>query len=228
MNTRPPVDLARSIDHSLLRPELTPREVEEGLHLALEYSVAAATVRPCDVATAQRALAGSDVAVNTVIGFPHGSPATEVKVYEAERAMDEGATELDVVINIGWLKGGEDRLVEAELSRVIETAHDGAGLIKVILETGYLTDEMIVRACRICERAGADFVKSSTGYGPSGATIEHIRLMRASVGPGVKVKAAGGIRTLDQVLKLMDAGASRIATRATKEILDEARTRQAG
>ena len=228
MNVLTSVDIARTIDHSLLRPELTPQEVSEGLQLALDYNVAAATVRPCDVVAAQRALAGSDVLVNTVIGFPHGSSTTEVKIFEAEKAMDEGATELDVVLNIGWLKGGEDALVELELGRVLETAHAEAALVKVILETGYLTDELIVRACQICDRAGADFVKTSTGYGPSGATIEHVRLMRASVGQGVKVKAAGGIRTLDQVLKLLDAGASRIATRATREILEEARARQGG
>jgi len=228
MNVLTSVDIARTIDHSLLRPELTPKEVSEGLQLALDYNVAAATVRPCDVVAAQRALAGSDVLVNTVIGFPHGSSTTEVKIFEAEKAMDEGATELDVVLNIGWLKGGEDALVELELGRVLETAHAEAALVKVILETGYLTDELIVRACQICDRAGADFVKTSTGYGPSGATIEHVRLMRASVGQGVKVKAAGGIRTLDQVLKLLDAGASRIATRATREILEEARARQGG
>ena len=228
MNVLTSVEIARTIDHSLLRPELTPQEVSEGLRLALDYNVASATVRPCDVVAAQRALAGSDVLVNTVIGFPHGSSTTEVKIFEAEKAMDEGATELDVVLNIGWLKGGEDALVELELGRVLETAHAEAALVKVILETGYLTDELIVRACQICDRAGADFVKTSTGYGPSGATIEHVRLMRASVGPGVKVKAAGGIRTLDQVLKLLDAGASRIATRATKEILEEARARQGG
>lgn len=228
MNVLTSVEIARTIDHSLLRPELTPQEVSEGLQLALDYNVAAATVRPCDVVAAQRALAGSDVLVNTVIGFPHGSSTTEVKIFEAEKAMDEGATELDVVLNIGWLKGGEDALVELELGRVLETAHAEAALVKVILETGYLTDELIVRACQICDRAGADFVKTSTGYGPSGATIEHVRLMRASVGQGVKVKAAGGIRTLDQVLKLLDAGASRIATRATREILEEARARQGG
>jgi deoxyribose-phosphate aldolase len=219
--------VAKTIDHSLLRPELTLAEVAEGCELAARYDVASACVRPADVPLAAAILAGSNVAVGTVIGFPHGSHATATKVFEVGQALDDGATELDMVINIGWLRSGEDRQVEADIRAVVEAA-GGRALIKVILENAYLTKEEIVRGSKATEAAGADFVKTSTGFAPSGATLEDLRLMRATVSPKVRVKAAGGIRTLDALLEVMSIGVDRCGATRTAEMLDDYRARATG
>jgi deoxyribose-phosphate aldolase len=155
-----------------------------------------------------------------VIGFPHGSHLTATKVFEAERALEDGATELDMVINIGWLRSGMDAEVEADIRAVVEAA-SGRAIVKVILENAYLTKEEIIRGCQAVERAGGDYVKTSTGFAPSGATLEDLRLMRASVSPRVKVKAAGGVRTLDALIEAMDAGADRSGATRTAEMLDD-------
>ncbi|MER3418299.1 MAG: deoxyribose-phosphate aldolase, partial [Chloroflexota bacterium] len=156
-------DVAKAIDHSLLRPELDDRLVENGFRLAAEYDVASVCVRPADVVRAVRFLAGTDVAVGTVVGFPHGSHLTATKVFEARRALEDGARELDMVINIGALRSGRDDDVRADVAAVVEVAHDAGALVKVILENCYLTDDEKVRGCRLAEAAGADFVKTSTG-----------------------------------------------------------------
>jgi deoxyribose-phosphate aldolase len=216
--------LAGTIDHSLLRPQLTLSEVVEGCALAAEYQVVSVCVRPADVALAAKELAGTGVAVGTVVSFPHGDSATDTKVHESNRALGDGAVELDMVMNIGLLLSGEEQAVQDDIAAVVETAADSA-IVKVILENAYLTDEQKVTACHLVEAAGADYVKTSTGFAPTGATIEDLRLMRASVGPKVKVKAAHGVRTLDALLAVIEAGADRCGATATATILDDFRAR---
>ena len=216
--------VAKAIDHSLLRPELTLSDVEKGCDLAARYQVASVCVRPADVVLAARLLQGSEVAVGTVVGFPHGSHKTTTKVFEAREALADGATELDMVINIGWLRSGEDRMVEDEIKAVVEAAA-GKALVKVILENAYLNDEQKVRGSKMTETAGADFVKTSTGFASSGATIEDLQLMRASVSDAVQVKAAGGVRSLDSLLEVMSVGVTRAGATRTAEILDDYRAR---
>ena len=172
--------LAKTIDHSLLKPELTEAEVVAGIELARHYNVASVCVKPCNVRLATRLLAGSDVKVGTVIGFPHGSSTTAIKAAEARDAIANGAVELDMVMNIGELRSGHDEYVEEDIREVVDTAK-GKAIVKVILENAYLTDEQKTRACKLVEAARADFVKTSTGFAPSGATIEDLKLMRASV-----------------------------------------------
>ena len=218
--------IAKTIDHSLLRPELTIDEVVDGCALALRYDVASACVRPADVPRAVRLLGGTTVEVGTVVGFPHGSSATATKVAEATLLRSQGASELDMVINIGWLRSGEDAAVEADIAAVVAAA-DGA-LVKVILENAYLTDDEKVRGCRLVESAGADFVKTSTGFAPSGATLDDLRLMRATVSPRIQVKAAGGVRTLDGLLEVMSVGVTRCGATATAAMLDDYLVRTGG
>jgi deoxyribose-phosphate aldolase len=218
--------LAKTIDHSLLRPELMDTELTAGCELAHAYHVASVCIKPSSVPLAARALAGSDVLVGTVVGFPHGSSTTRVKVYEARQALDDGAAELDMVINIGWLRSGENQRVEDDIRAVVNEAA-GKALVKVILENAYLTDDEKRRGCRIVEAAAADFVKTSTGFAPSGATLEDLRLMRATVAPHIQVKAAGGVRTLDALLDVLNTGTSRVGATATATILDDFRQRKA-
>jgi deoxyribose-phosphate aldolase len=220
-------DIAAMIDHSLLRPTLTDEEFDEGVELVKQYRCATVMVAPYDVPKAVERLAGTGIQVSTVVDFPHGSNLTKAKVYEAELAMDNGAAHLDMVLAISRLVAGHYDYVEEDIRAVVEVAHARGVPVKVIFETCYLTPERIVAACQISERAGADFVKTSTGYGPGGATLEDVKLMRASCSPKVKVKPSGGIRTLDQVLEYRKAGAAMIGTRATAVILDEAVKRAA-
>ncbi len=216
--------LAGSIDHSLLKPFLTLDEVVSGCQLADGYGVVSVCVRPGDVSRAAKELSQSSTAVGTVISFPHGDSVTEVKVAEADRAMTDGAVELDMVLNIGWLLSSEYRAVEDDIRAVVERSADNV-LVKVILENAYLSDEQKVIACRLVEAAGGDYVKTSTGYAPTGATLDDLRLMRASVGPQVKVKAAHGVRTLDALLAVIEAGADRCGATATAAMLDDYRER---
>jgi deoxyribose-phosphate aldolase len=217
--------LAKTIDHSLLRPELTDQDVIEGCALAARYHVASVCVKPYHVPLAVERLKGSDVAVGTVVGFPHGAHTTQTKVFEAQKALKDGAVELDMVINIGALRSGKTDYVREDIRAVVEAAR-GRALVKVILENAYLTDEQKVQGCKLVEQAGADFVKTSTGFAPSGATIEDLKLMRASVGPQVQVKAAGGVRSLDAILAVIDVGVTRVGATATASILDEFRKRR--
>lgn len=217
--------LAKVIDHSLLKPELTSDEVAAGCALARKYHTATVCVKPCHVRLAAEILKDSDVKVSTVIGFPHGSNITAIKVAEANEAMDDGAVELDMVLNIGELRSGNAHYVRQDIQAVCEAAHARAAKVKVILENAYLTDEQKVLACHLAEEAGADWVKTSTGFAPSGATIDDLRLMRSSVGPRVQVKAAGGVRTLDALLAVIDAGVTRCGATATAAILEEFKQR---
>jgi deoxyribose-phosphate aldolase len=218
--------VAKTIDHSLLRPELTVDEVLAGCELAAAYQVASVCCRPLDVGRCRDALAGSGVLVGTVVGFPHGASTTAVKAFEAERALDDGAVELDMVLPIGWLRSGEDDEVREDIAAVVDVAHPRGAVVKVILENAYLTDEQKVRGCRLSEKAGADFVKTSTGFAPSGSTMDDLRLMRASVSDRVKVKAAGGIRTLDLLIEGLNAGMDRCGATATAVIIDDLRRRK--
>jgi len=221
-------DIAKTIDHSLLRPELDDAFVEDGCRLAAAYDVASVCVRPADVRRAVSILAGTGVAVGTTIGFPHGNHRTETKVFEARQALADGATELDMVLQIGALKSGRDAEVQADIAAVVEVAHAVGAIVKVIFENAYLTDEEKVRACRLTEAAGADFVKTSTGFAPGGATHEDLALMRASTSLPTQVKAAGGVRTLDALLAVMALGVTRIGATATRTIIDDFRARKAG
>jgi deoxyribose-phosphate aldolase len=220
-------DIAKTIDHSLLRPELDLDTVREGVELARRYGVASATVRPSDVPLAVQLLEGSDVFVSTVVGFPHGSSATATKAYEAERALADGARELDMVLNIGRLKSGRADDVREDIAEVVRVASGGGAIVKVILENVYLEDAEKELGCRLAEEAGAAFVKTSTGFAPGGATLEDLALMRRTVGPGVQVKAAGGVRTLDALLDVMAVGVTRIGATATETILEDFKSRKA-
>jgi deoxyribose-phosphate aldolase len=189
--------------------------------------VASVCIKPYAVSLAARILKDSRVAVGTTIGFPHGGHATAVKVLESEEAMDDGATELDMVINIGQAKGGHWDAVAHDIAEVTNAAHDRGALVKVIFENCYLNDEQKVRLCRICGEIRADYVKTSTGYGTGGATNDDLILMRKSSPAHVKLKAAGGIRTLDQAIAAIELGCDRLGASRTAEILEELKTRLA-
>ena len=220
-----PNEIAKMLDHSLLRPYFTDNDVRAGCEIALKYNIASVCARPSDMKLVSALLAGSSVAVSTVIGFPHGSSTTQTKVFESERAMDDGATELDMVLNIGKLKSGDTAYVESDIRAVVEAAHARGAIVKVILENCFLTDDEKRAACGISAAAGADYVKTSTGYGTSGATIKDLELMRGAVPPRVKIKAAGGLRTLDAVLATKAAGANRCGVSATESIMQELKAR---
>jgi deoxyribose-phosphate aldolase len=213
-------DIARMIDHSLLKPNLTDREVEEGCRIAHEYKVAAVCVRPSDVRRAAEVLGDSTVRVTTVVGFPHGTTTTAAKVAEAEEAIRNGAVELDVVLHVGRLKSKDYAYVKADLEAVTAVAHIRDVIVKVIFENCYLDDEEKIAACRISNEVGVDFVKTSTGFGPGGADDHDLKLMRKHTDPSIKLKAAGGIRTLERAIEVRRLGCSRIGATATAAILD--------
>jgi deoxyribose-phosphate aldolase len=221
-------DIAKTIDHSLLKPELDDAFIEDGCRLAAEYDVASVCVPPVHVRRAVALLEGTDVKVGTVVGFPHGYGTTETKVAETRQALSDGATEIDMVLQIGALKSGRDADVQFDIAAVVEVAHADGAIVKVIFENAYLTDDEKIRACRLTEAAAADFVKTSTGFAPGGATHEDLRLMRANTSPHIQVKAAGGVRTLDALLDVMALGVTRIGATATKTIIDDFRERKAG
>lgn len=219
--------LAKRIEHTLLKPQATPAEVERLCHEAKTYGFAAVVVNPWHVRAAVRALAGTGVEVATVVGFPLGATTTGTKVYEAIEAVQAGASHVDMVMNIGALKAGMADEVQRDIAAVVAAARGaGAGgpvpvVVKVILETGLLTDEEKVLACRLARAAGADYVKTATGFGPGGATVEDVRLMRSVVGREMGVKAAGGIRTGAQALAMLAAGADRLGASAGVAIVEE-------
>lgn len=219
-------ELAATIDHAILSPDLTRADVDAELALAREWRPFSVCVRPADVAYTVAALEGSGVAVGTVIGFPHGTTSTAGKVAETRQAIAEGAAEVDMVLNSSWLRSGLDAEVVADIAAVVEAA-DGR-VVKVIFETSRLTDEEIVRACAMTSEAGAHFVKTSTGFGGGGATTEHIRLMRESSPASVEVKASGGVRSLETALAMLDAGATRLGTSGSATLLGEQRRIDAG
>lgn len=231
-------ELAGMIDHSILHPTLTDLELEEGCRLAARYGVAAVCIKPYAVARAADILRGTGVKVGAVVGFPHGGNATEVKRYETEVACRDGAREIDMVVNVGKALSGDWAYVEADIRAVCDEAHRHAAMVKVILENDYLAnDELKVRLCQVAERAGADFVKTSTGYGfvkgPDGkysyrgATEQDLTLIRATCSARVQVKAAGGVRDLDGLVRVRDLGATRCGATATAAMLDEYQRRSA-
>ncbi len=211
--------LAKTIDHSLLKPHLTDEDIRQGCEIAARYHTASVCVKPYHVPLAVELLKGTDVKVGTVVGFPHGANTTETKAFEARQAVEQGAEELDMVINIGALRDGHDDYVREDIRAVVEAAGDKA-IVKVILENHYLTDEEIVRACRLAEEAGAHYVKTSTGYAETGCTVEDLKLMRTSVSPSVGVKAAHGVRDLDSALEVITVGATRIGATQTEKVLE--------
>jgi deoxyribose-phosphate aldolase len=232
-------ELAKMIDHSVLQPTFTDADLEKQCEVARKFDVASVCVKPYAVKRAARLLRNSSVKVGCVIGFPHGNSTTEVKIFEAEQACKDGATEIDMVINIGKTLGGDWEYVENEIRMVTEACHKNNAIVKVIFETDYVTKESDkIRLCEICTNAGSDFVKTSTGYGYvkqpdgsynyKGATVEDIRLMRRYSGPMVQVKCAGGVRTLDDLLKMKEAGATRSGATATEAMLVEAAKRFGG
>lgn len=223
--TLTPHDIAKMLDHSTLQPFLTEDDIRKGCELALKYDCASVCARPCDVPILAEMLRGSDVKVCTVIGFPHGSHETAIKVAEAQLALDEGCEELDMVLNIGKMIHGDDAYVQDEIRQIAQLAHSRGAIVKVILETCYLTDEQKVKACQLAEEAGVDFVKTSTGYGSKGCTIDDLKLMRGAVSSAVRVKGSGGIRDLDTVLSARAVGASRCGVSATAKIMEEAEKR---
>ena len=227
--------LSKMIDHSLLHPTMTDEDLRAGCAIARRYDTATVCIKPYAIPLAKEALAGSDVGVCTVIGFPHGNSTTGIKVVEAESAALAGATEVDMVINIGKALGGDWSYVEREIRLVNEAVTACGAILKVIFENDYLNDDTIIRLCRICSAVRVGFVKTSTGYGfvkqPNGdynyrgATDHHLRLMRMNTDPPVQIKAAGGIRTLDDLLRVRALGVTRIGATATAAIIGEARRR---
>jgi len=231
-------DLAKMIDHSLLHPTMTDDDVRKGCELARKYDVATACVKPYSIALAKEILAGSDVGVCPVIGFPHGNSSTAIKVKEAEAAAKEGGTEIDMVINIGKALGGDWAYVKSEIAAINDAVVAHGAILKVIFENDYLQEPTIIKLCEICSEIGVAFVKTSTGYGfvkqpdgmysYKGATLAHLRLMRQHSAPGVQIKAAGGVRTLDDLLLVRSLGVTRIGATATQAILEEATKRGIG
>lgn len=213
--------VAKTIDHSILKPDFTYADVAAGAELALKYNTASYCIRPMDVAAAALALAGSSVNVCTVIGFPHGSTTTATKVFETIDAIQNGAVEIDMVINVSALLSGDYDFVEQDIRAVVDAAHAKGASVKVIFETAFLNDSQIVKACELTERAGADYVKTSTGFASEGATTHNVALMKQTVGDRLKVKSSGGVRTLDQLIDYMDLGVTRSGCSATGQVLEE-------
>jgi deoxyribose-phosphate aldolase len=220
-------EIAKMIDHSLLQPSMTVEELEEGISLARQYGVASVCVLPYYLRRCSDLLLGSNVFPSTVIGFPHGSNTTNVKVAEAQQAIVDGGIELDIVVNISKVLSGDWWYVRDEILAVVENTHGCGGRVKVIFENCYLQDEHKIRLCEICGELKVDWVKTSTGFGTGGATVQDVQLMYKHSPPHVQVKAAGGIRNLDFVLLLREAGATRIGCSRTAEVLEECRHRQA-
>lgn len=215
-------DWASLIDHTLLKPEATESDIKKLCNEAIQFGFASVCVNPSWVKKAAEFLRGSNVPVCTVIGFPLGATLPDVKAYEARRAIMSGATEVDMVINIGALKSGDDCLVEDDVRAVAQAAHESGVLLKVIIETALLTDDEKVRACLASKNAGADFVKTSTGFAKGGATADDVALMRRTVGHGLGVKASGGVKGIDDARKMFEAGATRIGASVGVKIAQEA------
>ena len=218
-----PRDIARRIDHTLLKPEATREQIEALCREAREHGFATVCVNPTWVSLCASLLRGSETAVCTVVGFPLGATLAEVKAYEAARAVEQGACEVDMVMNVGALKSRDYRLTERDIAAVVAASREGAALVKVIIEAALLTDDEKVKACVIARAAGADFVKTSTGFGPGGATAADVALMRRVVGPDMGVKAAGGVRDLKSAQAMLEAGADRIGASVGVKIVQESR-----
>jgi deoxyribose-phosphate aldolase len=218
-------DLAKMIDHSLLRPMMTQEELEAGCGIAREYDVASVCIMPYYLRRCAELLAGCSVVPSTVIGFPHGANRTSVKVFEAERALDDGGLELDMVVNVSKVRSGDWGYVRDDVRAVLEPTHARGAKLKVIFENCYLDDAQKIRLCEICGELRADWVKTSTGFGTSGAVDEDLVLMRKHSPAHVQVKAAGGVRDLDRLIRVREIGCTRSGATASKDILDEAKRR---
>ncbi len=233
------LSIAKMIDHSLLHPTLSDEELKKGCKLAKKFNVASVCIKPYAVRLAAEALKGTEVKIGTVVGFPHGNSKTEIKVQEAALACQEGAAEIDMMVNVGKVLSRDWEYVEREIRQVTEVVHQHGGLIKVIFENDFLSDdESKIKLCQICERAKVDFVKTSTGYGfvkgedgkydYKGATDHDLHLMRKNCSQDVQIKAAGKVRTLEDVLRVYSLGATRVGASATETILEEAKRRRLG
>lgn len=227
-------EIAKMIDHSLLHPTMTDKDLREGCELAKKYDAASVCIKPYAVKMAKELLEGSDVLICTVIGFPHGNSTTDVKVYETKRAIEDGATEIDMVVNIGKVLGEEWDFVEQEIKAINDACINNGAILKVIFENDYLTeDKYKIKLCEICSKVGVAFVKTSTGYGfvkqpdgkyaYQGATEHDLKLMRKHAAPEVQIKAAGGVRTLEDTLKVREWGVTRIGATATAAIVSAAK-----
>ena len=218
-------ELAKMLDHSLLQPTLTDADLVAGLLLAREYNVASVCIKPYAVRLAAKLLAGSTIQASTTIGFPHGGHVTAIKVAESEIALADGATELDMVVNVGKVLSGAWNAVASDIAAVVRVAHAAGAKVKVIFENAYLKDAHKIELCKICGDVRADWVKTSTGYAESGATTEDLVLMRQHSPAHVQVKAAGGVRTYERLLEVRVIGVTRVGATATKVILDDARAK---
>ncbi len=219
------LDIAKMIDHSLLNPTMSVATLEQGILVGLAYDVASICIMPYYLKRCAQLLHGSTIKASTTIGFPHGGHTTAIKVAEAEQALADGGQELDMVVNISKVLSGDWDYVRAEIKAVVDVTHAAGQKVKVIFENCYLTDEHKIRLCQICGEVGADWVKTSTGYGTGGATLDDLKLMRAHSPAHVQVKAAGGVRTFDQLLEVRALGVTRVGASATAKILDECRAR---
>jgi len=216
-----PREIARLIDHTLLKPDATRQQIEALCAEARQHAFATVCVNPAWVRTCAELLSGFETRVCSVVGFPLGATTPDVKAYEATRCLEDGARELDMVMNVGALKSGDYRSVERDVVAVVEAGRRGGAIVKVILETALLDDDEKVKACVVCKAACADFVKTSTGFGPAGATVADVALMRRVVGPEMGVKAAGGVRDLKSAQAMIEAGADRIGASVGVKILQE-------
>lgn len=232
-------EVAKMIDHSLLHPTMTDKDMKEGCELAKKYNAASVCIKPYAVKMAKKLLKGSDVLICTVVGFPHGNSTTDVKVYETKRAVEDGATEIDMVVNIGKVLGEDWDYVEQEIKAINDACIRNGAILKVIFENDYLTeDKYKIKLCEICSKAGVAFVKTSTGYGfvkqpdgkyaYKGATEHDLKLMRKHSAPEVQIKAAGGVRTLEDTLKVREWGVTRIGATATAAIVSAAMGQSSG
>jgi len=218
-------DIAKMIDHSLLNPTLTEGDLEQGCQLALRYDVASVCIMPYGLSRCAEILRGSAVKASTTIGFPHGGHTTAIKVAEAKQALADGGQELDMVVNISRVLSGDWDYVRSDIAAVIDVTHRKGQKVKVIFENCYLNNDQKIKLCEICGELGADWVKTSTGYGTGGATIEDLKLMRQHAPKHVQVKAAGGIRDLDKLLEVRAIGVTRVGATRTAEMLDECKRR---
>ncbi len=221
-------ELARMFDHSLLQPTLTDADLEAGVLIARELAVASVCIKPYAVKLAAKLLAGSPVRASTTVGFPHGGHVTAVKVYESQVALADGATELDMVVNVGKVLSGEWNAVASDIAAVVTVAHAAGAKVKVIFENAFLQDVHKIELCKICGEVRADWVKTSTGYAETGATVADLKLMRQHAPPHVQVKAAGGVRTYEKLLEVRAIGVTRVGATATMAILDEVRAKLGG
>lgn len=222
MKTLKANEIAKMIDHSLLQPQMTREEIDEGCDIAVKFNTASVCVRGYDVSYCAKRLQGSDVFVSAVIGFPHGNGTLASKVFETSDTIDEGAKEIDMVVPIGLVRSGEFDYAKREIAEILNACVKKNAILKVIFENSYLTKDEIAELSKICDELDVHFVKTSTGYAPTGATVEDIALMRKICKPSIEIKAAGGIRTLDQFIDFYNAGATRQGTRSTAEIIEEA------